>query len=50
MIIYVLYYLCILFYMSTNHLCYFHYTVCFRTPLKFWDEVLTANLILGRES
>ena len=46
---YVLYYLCILFYMPRNHFCYFHYTDCFRMPFKIWDEVLTPKLILGWE-
>jgi hypothetical protein len=35
--------------MPRNHFCYFHYTICFSTPLEIWDEVLTAKLILGRE-
>ena len=48
-ILYVLYYLCILFYMPKKHFCYFHYTDCFRTPLEIWDEVFTPKLILGRE-
>jgi hypothetical protein len=44
-----LYHLCIVFYMPRNHFYYFHYTVCFHTPLKIWDDVLTPKLILGRQ-